>query len=353
MIECSFCNVWYHVDCLKFNKSSLNKIKKLQCPVCSLIKAADLHASLEIHAQERTPFSDYQKLVLEVQQMSSFITLSSNHRDILMFQARYLELEKVATAKIELLEGYLNSEVDETTAVELLRSRTEATVEELKGCLKLLLGLPFVCELLESITRAIRKRSLVCQMLVAEEKKRLSIVDVYSFEAFRDGIQFPSAFLSKKAQQFKQVYETLSRFEQAEARREGFPQYRESLMQAVKGLQKDAYLLEGKVREAEGWPQQSLNILAKVNSPEPLLLKTFREDLAVVEKLPFSSEIEEELKQKIKLVEGYKREVQRLKDRTDPPASQTEYFEKYHQLMNNRLSQSEPEMVFLKALIKQ
>lgn len=67
MIQCQYCEEWFHIDCIGINKSAFNKIKKFMCGRCCLL-GTNLSQARHLSSLDKTP------------RLKSVISKSPNHQ---------------------------------------------------------------------------------------------------------------------------------------------------------------------------------------------------------------------------------------------------------------------------------
>jgi hypothetical protein len=320
MIQCDFCGKWYHVDCLKFNKSSLNKIKKFECPVCSLTQNNEFIRSLEIHKSERTSFEEYTQLFQEIQNLGKFIILGNNELDILEYFKRFETIQCLANPLVKEIDGYIEKSHENGFTADPVKRRVEVIVSELKEHLMHLLGLPFYTELIQKIALEIRKFNLIDRVYQLKDKKRVEYSDLQFIDAMKVEQELKSDFLRNGVSHCEAVLENLNKIEQAQKKRVPYAEYKKIFDKYAKNI-RYTNLIEEKSRALEDWPKESEIIRLRLLDPKGQTYKYYKDTLAELSKHPFSSEIEDSLRERVNTLDTWKNDVRRAKE--SPPSVQT------------------------------
>lgn len=137
MIQCQYCDEWFHIDCIGINKSSFNKIKKFMCGRCCLLGTnlsqarhlssldktprlktlisnsanhrTDVEVGLEKHREERYPVEKWLYLCDQVRELSKYIILDEEEERVLQYQESYRSIledmkDRVKECEMHLLE---------------------------------------------------------------------------------------------------------------------------------------------------------------------------------------------------------------------------------------------------------
>lgn len=194
MIQCDFCTKWFHIDCLKFNKSSLNKIKQFECPGCSLVRNSDYARSIEMHKSERTSLEEFKLLVTEINQLAQYVKLGDNQQDILAYYKKYTDILQMSDPLIKQLDNFIEKSQEINFTSEIVKVQVNSIVSQLKEFLTQLLGLPFHCPSIEQIALVLRKFNLIDRVYHMKDKKRVDLPDLYFIDAMKVGQSLKSDF---------------------------------------------------------------------------------------------------------------------------------------------------------------
>lgn len=321
MIQCDFCINWFHIDCLKFNKSSLNKIKKFKCPCCSLVSNSQYDRSIEMHFSERTTLEEYTVLVQEVSQLAGHIQPGVNQQDILAYYNRYLQISEESAVLMKELDNFIESDQKSGMTGEVVRSKALPWTTKLKTFLTHLLGMPFSCPLIDSLAKVLRKFNLLDRIYQMKDKKRVEQEDLHFIDSMRAGQQLRSEFLQKNVAHCEEVLTHLAKIEALDRKRPAFAEYCKQFDKLIKNI-KYVNLLERWQKTIAEWPVLEKSLQTKVANPRLLTLKGYREDLTILEKLPFSNEYEAMFKRRIAQIEQWKGVARKHQDSRTPPTSE-------------------------------
>jgi hypothetical protein len=314
MIQCDFCTKWFHVDCLKFNKSSLNKIKRFGCPVCSLLRNSEFDHCIELHKQERTPFVEFMSLVEEIRQLSELVELEDNERDILFAYETYLGIKCSSEPLMTELDSYIEKSTDINLTSEVVKQRLEAILIQLKTSLLHLMGLPFFEELISKIALSCRKFNLWERIHQVKEKKRVDYADLVYINGMREGLVLNDSVLLQDILHTEEILDHLSKIEKAEKERLDYAEFKKVFERHTKTM-KYPTLYEGKAKVLDEWPARVTTMKAKFLNNKAVSLKCYKEELAFIEKnVAFKTEYEDFVRERVRLIEKWKQETKALKE---------------------------------------
>lgn len=349
MIQCDFCTNWFHIDCLKFNKSSLNKIKKFKCPCCSLISNSHYNKSLEVHNLERTPLDEYMVLLSEVKSLSEYIKLGPNQIDVLMYYERYQAILQKAAPLAKELDSFIESEQKPGVTGDVVRSKALPCINQLKVYLTHLLGMPFSCPLTTLVTKVLRKFSLLDRIYQMKDKKRVEQDDLHFIDSMRTDQQLRSDFLLKNVAHCEEVLNHLAKIEVLDRRRLPYADYKKQFEKLIKII-KYTNLLERSLKVVEDWPTIQKAIDNKITNPRLLTLKVYKDDLAMLERLPFSNEYENTFRDRIRILDLWKAEVKRLQNsKTSPDLA---IVKSLVDRVKDLITPSEPDLIWLQTILQ-
>jgi hypothetical protein len=345
MIQCDCCTKWFHIDCLKFNKSSLNKIKQFECPSCSLIRNNDYLRSIEMHKTERTPLDEFKLLIEEISNLAQHVRLGSNQLDILAYYKRYTEIIVICDPLVKQLDNFIEKSQEINFTSEVVRAQVQAIVSQLRDYLTQLLGLPFYCPAIEYIALVLRKFNLIDRVYHMKDKKRVDLPDLYFIDAMKVGQTLRSDFLQKNVAHCEDVLDNLAKIEELDHKKLPFSEYKKQLDKLLKNV-KYMNLIEKKAKLVDSWPALLEVTKAKLNNPRTMTVREYKEDLAFFEKLPFVSEFPAEMRQRIKTIEDWRVEVRKAQ------IGQIEYSEvqRLLSIVQPILSPIDPEYTWLNAI---
>ena len=319
MIKCDSCENWYHIDCLKFNKSSISKIKKLECPVCSLTQNSEFAKTIEIHSSDRTSYKEYVELVNEVLLLQKYIILGANELDILEFFDNFNKIRAESVPIFESVDRSLENTNQSIFINEGSKIEISSLLAKLKVNLRLLLGLPFHSELIETISLCLRKYKLVELIYHIKDTKRVELQDLLFIDSIKYGQRINSEFLRLNVKHCKDVLDSLNKIKALKDQRLRFNEYKVEFHKQAKNI-KYPNLIENEQRIIETW--QAFQERAKSRSPlKASSLRAYKEELANLLKFPFSSEIEESLKERIDTIVRWKCRVNEMQTRDKPPSA--------------------------------
>jgi hypothetical protein len=314
MIQCDFCTKWFHVDCLKFNKSSLNKIKRFGCPVCSLLRNSEFDHCIELHKQERTPFAEFMNLVEEIRQLSDLVELEDNERDIMTAYETYLGIKCASEPLMTELDSYIEKSSDINLTSEIVKQRLEAILAQLKTSLLHLMGLPFFEDLIARIALSCRKFNLWERIHQVKEKKRVDFTDLVYINGMREGIALEDSVLLQDILHTEEILDHLSKIEKAEKERLEYAEFKKVFDRHTKSM-KYPTLYESKAKVLEEWPARVTNMKAKFLNNKMVSLKCYKEELAFIEKnVVFKTDYEDFVRERVKLIEKWKQETKAIKE---------------------------------------
>jgi hypothetical protein len=347
MIQCDFCNKWFHIECLKFNKSSLNKIKQFECPGCSLIRNSGYQKSVETHKSERTPLEEFKNLVTQVIELGLHIKLGDNHKDILNYSNRYNEIFKETERLSRVLDNYIEKSQEINFTSEIVKAQVSVHVNTLKDYLNQMLGMPFYCSSIEKISLVLRKFNLIDRVYHMKDKKRVDLPDLYFIDSMKIGQVLKSEFLQKNVSHCEDVLENLARIEELDTKKLAFPEYKKILDKLLKNV-KYTNLIDKKVKLVDTWPNLVESTRTKLSNPRVLTLRVYKEDLAFFEKLPFVNEFTDIIRLRIKIIDEWRLEVRKIQIGT----ADIKDIQRLANIVQAILSPSDPELTWLNAMLQ-
>lgn len=309
MIQCNTCEEWYHVDCLKLNKTSLNKIKNLRCPTCSLCHNSSFKRLVLEHQSERATYEEFAELVHQINIIKAHVQLGNQELDILDYHRTYTLIRHQSVEHIKELEGYLESG-EAGFEQEFFRDRMDnILIPNLQNSLKMLLGLPFYCEDILHIVLILRKQKLYSTIFNAKCAKKLHPLDLMAIENLAVDIEIGSQPMEQFVQFAQLALKKLSTIEEAEMKRLPYEEFKRVFDEHCSPI-KDIGIVDRQQLALEEWPAYRDHLKAKMESLKNLTVKFYQEETHnLAAAFPFTSELEELIRKRYELVNDWKIKV--------------------------------------------